>query len=445
MTLHKAKGLEFDWVIIPSLQKITRTDTRPLLLWDDHSSVAGERGFLLAADDHSEAGAPTLYNYLQQQRQAKNLLEGTRLLYVGATRAISQLLLTASLNWDDRKQAFSAPSARALLSPIWPTFEQQMIVHTPALAAADAVSPRQAILLSRLQSDSAPPVYIPVSDTAVEADSNIPLRPFNYMERSVGTVVHLALEELSLRSVLPSAVAKRDRDRWRQALQCHGLWGAPLEEALESVVSSVMQSLGETGAGRWVLSAAHSEARSEWPLTCADGQGGIVDIIIDRTFIDPDSDERWLIDYKNSRPLPAEKLEAFLLLLRVSGSALGGFLVFAALVIVANTIKLTLYARQDELEAMAMVGGTSLFIKLPYLVEGAIQGILGGVAALGLSFLVFQVILQKSLGSLLLITGIDTIHFLPPIWQGMLVVGGGLIGLLGSLFALRKFVRFGSS
>ncbi len=137
-----------------------------------------------------------------------------------------------------------------------------------------------------------------------------------------------------------------------------------------------------------------------------------------------------------------EKLEAFLLLLRVSGSALGGFLVFAALVIVANTIKLTLYARQDELEAMAMVGGTSLFIKLPYLVEGALQGLLGGIAALGMSFLVFQVILQKSLGSLLLITGIDTIHFLPPIWQGMLVVGGGLIGLLGSLFALRKFVRF---
>ena len=139
-----------------------------------------------------------------------------------------------------------------------------------------------------------------------------------------------------------------------------------------------------------------------------------------------------------------EKLEAFLLLLRVSGSALGGFLVFAALVIVANTIKLTLYARQDELEAMTMVGGTSLFIKLPYLIEGALQGLMGGLTALGLSFLAFQVILQKSLGSLLLITGIDTIHFLPPIWQGMLIVGGGLIGLLGSLFALRKFVRFGA-
>lgn len=140
-----------------------------------------------------------------------------------------------------------------------------------------------------------------------------------------------------------------------------------------------------------------------------------------------------------------EKLEAFLLLLRISGSALGGFLVFAALVIVANTIKLTLYVRQDELEAMALVGGTPFFIKFPYLVEGLLQGLLGGLTALGLSYLVFKVVLQESLGSLLLITGIDTIHFLPTLWQFLLVACGGLVGLLGSLFALRKFVRFGAS
>ncbi len=152
---------------------------------------------------------------------------------------------------------------------------------------------------------------------------------------------------------------------------------------------------------------------------------------VDHRFTDLQYGQGWL-----------EKLEAFLLLLRVSGAALGGFLVFAALVIVANTIKLTLYARQDELDAMVMVGATSLFIKLPFLVEGALQGVLGGLTALGLSFLVFEVVLQKSLGSLLLITGIDTIHFLPLHWQIMLILGGGLIGLLGSLFALRKFVRF---
>jgi cell division transport system permease protein len=137
-----------------------------------------------------------------------------------------------------------------------------------------------------------------------------------------------------------------------------------------------------------------------------------------------------------------ERFEAFLLLLRTIGAALGGFLVLAALVIVANTIKLTLYARQDELEAMTMVGATALFIKLPYLLEGALQGLAGSVVALGVSFVAFRIVLRESLGNILLLTGIDTIHFLPPVWQGLLVAAGALIGVLGSLLALRKFVRF---
>jgi cell division transport system permease protein len=137
-----------------------------------------------------------------------------------------------------------------------------------------------------------------------------------------------------------------------------------------------------------------------------------------------------------------ERFEAFLLLLRTVGAALGGFLALAALVIVTNTIKLTLYARQDELEAMTMVGATALFIKLPYLIEGALQGLCGGLLALLVSFIAFRTLLRESLGSLLLLTGIDTIHFLPPVWQLLVVMAGTLVGLLGSLLALRKFVRF---
>jgi cell division transport system permease protein len=137
-----------------------------------------------------------------------------------------------------------------------------------------------------------------------------------------------------------------------------------------------------------------------------------------------------------------ERFEAFLLLLRTVGAALGGFLALAALVIVTNTIKLTLYARQDELEAMTMVGATASFIKLPYLIEGALQGLLGGVLALLTSLLAFQLLLRESLGSLLLLTGVETIYFLPPLWQLLVVAAGMLIGLLGSLLALRKFVRF---
>jgi len=313
MTLHKAKGLEFDRVIIPQLAKLPRSDGRQLLLWDEHSGPDGKRNFLLAADDHSDVGTPTLYNYLAQQRQQKTLLEGTRLLYVGATRAIGQLLLTASLTWDEKKETFRTPSSRCLLSPIWPTFEQQMVAHEPTMVRVAADALPGAPPLTRLLCDA--PAVTPLVDkaetAAIEQDHNIPIRASNHTERAVGTVVHLALEELSLRDTLPNSVSDTDHQRWRVALQREGLWGAALTEALESVANSVMQSLREGGAGRWVLSSEHKQARSEWALTCADEKRGTRDLIIDRTFIDRESGERWLVDYKNSQPQEGETLECF--------------------------------------------------------------------------------------------------------------------------------------
>ena len=138
MTLHKAKGLEFDRVIIPQLDRLPRSDAREILLWDEHSNAQGQRSFLLAADDLGPADAPTLYNYLKAQRRQKTLLETTRLLYVGATRAISHLLLTASVSRDEKAALPREPSMHSLLSPIWQTFAQQMTIHPPCAAAGAA-------------------------------------------------------------------------------------------------------------------------------------------------------------------------------------------------------------------------------------------------------------------------------------------------------------------
>ena len=311
MTLHKAKGLEFDHVIIPQLARVPRSDGRQLLLWDEHSGPDGERNFLLAADDHSAAGAPTLYNYLQQQRKQKALLEDTRLLYVGVTRAISQLLLTASLNWDDKAESFRTPASRCLLSPIWPTFMEQMTVHAPAGVATPGTESPERRLLYRLSRESTPPGPEQIDTDAVVHDANIPAHPGNSLERAIGTVVHLALEQLSLREVLPEATTAGDRRRWQVALQRLGLWGQPLAEALTAVERSVNISLTEE-QGRWLLSPAHSQARSEWALTRVDEDGRIQDLVIDRSFLDAASGVRWLVDYKNSQPQRGETLQEFL-------------------------------------------------------------------------------------------------------------------------------------
>lgn len=136
-----------------------------------------------------------------------------------------------------------------------------------------------------------------------------------------------------------------------------------------------------------------------------------------------------------------ERFESFLRLLKVAGAFLGAFLLFAALFIVANTIKLTLYARRDELEVMALVGATPLFIKAPFLLEGALQGALGGALALGSAYLVFHLSLQEGLQAILLTSGLAGITFLPLSWQLLLLAAGVFLGTFGSLLALRRLVR----
>jgi len=136
-----------------------------------------------------------------------------------------------------------------------------------------------------------------------------------------------------------------------------------------------------------------------------------------------------------------ERFENFVNLLKFVGLVLGSFFLLAALFIVSNTIKLTLYARRDELEIMALVGATKRFIQIPFLLEGALQGFASGLLALGFLGLSYKLLLQKGLQSFWLTpVGFDPI-FLSSEHQLFLVLGGILLGSLGSLASLRKFVR----
>ena len=136
-----------------------------------------------------------------------------------------------------------------------------------------------------------------------------------------------------------------------------------------------------------------------------------------------------------------ERFENFIGLLKFVGLILGSFFLLAALFIVSNTIKLTLYTRRDELEIMALVGATKRFIQIPFLLEGALQGFAGGLLSLGFLILSFKLLLQKSLQAFWLTPlGFDPV-FLNGNQQLILVFCGILLGLLGSLVSLRKFVR----
>ncbi len=136
-----------------------------------------------------------------------------------------------------------------------------------------------------------------------------------------------------------------------------------------------------------------------------------------------------------------ERFNAFVDMLRFIGMVLGGFLLFAALFIVSNTIKLTLYARRDELEIMALVGATMRFIKIPFLLEGALQGLAGGLLALVFLAGSFKLVIEQSIKSFWLTPTDFQLLFLTANQQLGLVVAGVLLGSLGSLTSLRRFVR----
>jgi cell division transport system permease protein len=123
-------------------------------------------------------------------------------------------------------------------------------------------------------------------------------------------------------------------------------------------------------------------------------------------------------------------------LVRGVAIGLGSILGLAALMIVSNTIRLAIVSRRDELELLSLVGASRSFISTPFLVEGALQGAIGGAVALTLLFGLFQLVLPGfEFGLEMLLGGVKPAFFTT---SGCLLVlfGGAGLGLLGSVAAL---------
>jgi cell division transport system permease protein len=135
------------------------------------------------------------------------------------------------------------------------------------------------------------------------------------------------------------------------------------------------------------------------------------------------------------------KFTAFLKLLRIAGFGLGAMLVLAVVFVVSNTIKLAVFARRDELEIMQLVGATPMFIRIPYLLEGILQGGAGSLLAVAGLWVGWRTASVHATASLAPVFGTSRLEFLPADQILGLVVGGVLLGFFGSLFAMGRFLR----
>jgi cell division transport system permease protein len=135
-----------------------------------------------------------------------------------------------------------------------------------------------------------------------------------------------------------------------------------------------------------------------------------------------------------------ERLTAVIDLIRALGFLIGGALVVASVFTIFNVIKLTVYGRQEEISIMRLVGATHAYIRGPFLVEGMLQGGLGGLVALTLLYFAYEFLLRQALESFRLLASAEWLEFLSPnAWVGI-ILGGMIVGLIGSTLSVRRFL-----
>ncbi len=139
-----------------------------------------------------------------------------------------------------------------------------------------------------------------------------------------------------------------------------------------------------------------------------------------------------------------ENLEAIVGYFELIAMAIGSLLAAASVAIIASTIRLTLFARRDDIEIMSMIGATSTFIKIPYLMEGATLGAIGGILAVGILKGGFELFVSHLGASGRLLGSGAAFSFLPVQVSALLVFAGLLLGSTGSFVSLLAGGRSGA-
>lgn len=135
-----------------------------------------------------------------------------------------------------------------------------------------------------------------------------------------------------------------------------------------------------------------------------------------------------------------EKLETVLYFLKFIVFGVGGLIYIGVIFIISSTMKLSLYARKDEIEVMQLVGATDWYVKGPFLLEGMFQAFIGALICLAILSGLHKMFIAKLQTSSFFI-GAQSFLFLPPDIINYIIVSGILIGFLGSFISLRKFLN----
>ncbi|HET9449134.1 MAG TPA: UvrD-helicase domain-containing protein [Steroidobacteraceae bacterium] len=306
MTIHAAKGLEFDTVIVPGLQRYLPNYNRELLRW---TRVAGPQGGMVLAPVKPDGGDPDpIYRWIELLERRRVARERARLLYVAVTRAKRDLhiLGNATAKERDGRLILDEPRRGSMLRMLWGAVETMFWDTEPSAPIPAGYKPAPPQKLRRLPLDWRPAraqlvTQAPIAEVIDIEDEERPVFDWvSQVSRHVGTLVHRELDRLC-RPGMQTSPENLHSARARLMAELAEL-GVPPDRcaaACERVIAAMERTLADE-RGRWLLGidGRIREAASELALSGV-VEGQILEGVIDRTFLD-ESGQRWIVDFKTS-------------------------------------------------------------------------------------------------------------------------------------------------
>ncbi|WP_440682196.1 UvrD-helicase domain-containing protein [Cysteiniphilum halobium] len=306
MTMHKSKGLEFDFVILPQLDKRGKADDTPLFLHDTVRLSDGKDHLLLSPIKHSwEKETPALFKVIQSMQKKRGEYELQRLLYVAVTRAKSKLLFTA-VNENGNEIKAANNSFLALLAPLnlpWVTYEDRNTNISPVSADQEPKPYYKVIKQIQNYSTTAVPNFEHYQ-AALEADTADDLNQPDLSElvlssdRQIGLALHQLFNYLSTSS--------DNINHWQNyfsiCLHQHAIARPHHAEAYTLANEAVTNTLKQFP---WILNAHGMHEQVMLNLSFDKTQKHIADRII------IDNNRYHIIDYKFASPNNNEPLAEF--------------------------------------------------------------------------------------------------------------------------------------
>ncbi|MDQ6957833.1 MAG: UvrD-helicase domain-containing protein [Mariprofundaceae bacterium] len=288
MTMHGAKGLQWDVVILPGLGTAPKGSDTPLLAFTEAPS--GKDEMLLMSPRAATRSKDALYDLIRNIEKDKESNESMRLLYVACTRAETELHLLGHVSENSGN-----PGKNSFMELLYQHGEDCFDAEIQIMQAGEYGETGGRVPLKRVKT-------VPEALSVAMQVTNVAETEYGWAGSEaapIGNAVHAVLQQVAETGVETwnDGLTSQAIQFMRRMLLAEGLSGALLEEALVRCEKGLRNALNSE-KGQWVLSGAHRDAHCEWALSVED-HGTASHHVMDRSFVD-EHGTRWIIDYKTA-------------------------------------------------------------------------------------------------------------------------------------------------